>query len=132
MEQIQVLLVDDEPQVLRGLRMRLGLEADIAVVGQATDGAMAVEMTKQLAPDVVVMDVNLPFVDGIDATRQLLARSRRPAVVILSLHDDQPTIHRALAAGASAFVAKHQVDSDLLGAIRQAAGRKGDAFGRKR
>ena len=121
MEPIQVLLVDDEPQVLRGLRMRLGLEADIWVVGEAADGASAVDLAGLLSPDVVLMDVNLPVVDGITATRELAARVPQTAVVILSLHDDQGTIDRALAAGAIAFVAKHQMDGDLLEAIRMAA-----------
>jgi len=130
MEPIQVLLVDDEPQVLRGLRMRLGLEADISVVGEAADGATAVDLAILLSPDVVLMDINLPVVDGITATRELAARVPQAAVVILSLHDDQGTIDRALAAGAAAFVAKHQRDGDLLGAIRMAAERtKGGALG---
>lgn len=121
MEPIRVLLVDDEPNVLRGLRMRLGLEADIRVVGEAADGAAAVDLAGQLSPDVVLMDVNLPVVDGITATRALAARLPRAAVVVLSLHDDQGTIDRALAAGAVAFIAKQQMDGDLLAAIRMAA-----------
>jgi DNA-binding NarL/FixJ family response regulator len=131
MEPIQVLLVDDEPKVLRGLRMRLGLEADIWVVGEAADGATAVDLASLLSPDVVLMDVNLPVVDGITATRELAARVPQAAVVILSLQDDQGTIDRALAAGAVAFVAKHRWDGDLLGAIRMAAERtKGEALGK--
>lgn len=130
MKPIQVLLVDDEPSVLRGLRMRLGLEADIRVVGQAADGATAVDLAGRLSPDVVLMDINLPVVDGITATRQLAARVPLAAVVILSLHDDKGTIDRALAAGAVAFVAKQQMDGDLLGAIRKAAeSTKGGALG---
>ena len=130
MEPIQVLLVDDEPTVLRGLRMRLGLEADIWVVGEATDGATAVDLASLLSPDVVLMDVNLPVADGITATRELAARVPQAAVVILSLHDDQRTIDRALAAGAVAFVATQQMDGDLVGAIRMAAQRtKGGAWG---
>ena len=129
MKPIEVLLVDDEPQVLLGLRMRLGLEADIRVVGEAADGATAVELASQLTPDVVLMDVNLPNVDGITATRQLTALAPQLAVVILTLHDDQQTVELALAAGAAAFVAKQQADGDLLGAIREAA-RKGGALER--
>ncbi len=133
MKPIEVLLVDDEPNVLRGLRMLLGLEADIRVVGEAADGATAVDLAALLSPDVVLMDVNLPVVDGITATRELAARVPQAAVVILSLHDDQGTIERALAAGAMAFVAKQQMDGDLLGAIRMAAGTtKGGALGSKR
>jgi DNA-binding NarL/FixJ family response regulator len=121
MKPIEVLLVDDEPQVLRGLRMRLGLEADISVVGEAADGATAVDLAGLLSPDVVLMDINLPIVDGITATRKLAVQVPQAAVVILSLHDDQVTIDRAFAAGAVGFVGKQQMDGDLLGAIRIAA-----------
>jgi DNA-binding NarL/FixJ family response regulator len=121
MKQIQILLVDDEPEVRRGLRMRFGLEADIRIVGEAADGATAVELAHQLSPQVVLMDVNLPVLDGIAATREIAARVPGAAVVILSLHDDQGTIDRALGAGAFAFVAKQHPDGDLLGAIRMAA-----------
>jgi DNA-binding NarL/FixJ family response regulator len=122
MEPIQVLLVDDEPRVLRGLRMRLGLETDIRVVGDAGDGATAVDLAALLSPHVVLMDVNLPGIDGISATREIAARVPQAAVVMLSLQDDQGTIERALAAGAVAFVGKRQIDGELLGAIRKAAG----------
>jgi DNA-binding NarL/FixJ family response regulator len=131
MKLIYVLLVDDEPEVLRGLRMRLGLEDDICVIGEAVDGANAVELASILAPDVVVMDVNLPVVDGISATRQITTRAPQSSVVILSMQDDQHTIKQALAAGATAFVAKQQPDRDLLRAIR-GAGRKGGTLGKQR
>ena len=126
MKPIQVLLVDDEPSILRGLRMRLGLESDICVVGEASDGSTAVDMASRLSPDVVLMDVNMPVMDGITATRELVTRAPDSAVVILSMHDDPGTADRALAAGAVAFVAKQRIDSALLAAIRKAAqGRKG-------
>jgi DNA-binding NarL/FixJ family response regulator len=131
MKQIQVLLVDDEPKVLHGLRMRLAIEADISVVGEASDGGTALALATELSPDVVVMDVNLPVMDGIAATRRLSAHVPQTAVVILSLQDDQPTISRALSAGAVAFVAKHRADGDLLAAIRTAAtSSKGGTLGR--
>jgi len=130
MKPIRVLLVDDEASVLRGLRMLLGLEPDISVVGEAADGATAVDLASLLSPEVVLMDVNLPVVDGITAIRELAARVPQAVVVTLSLHDDQGTIDRALAAGAVAFVAKHQMGGDLLAAIRMAAGTtKGGALG---
>ena len=124
MKPIQDLLVDDEPSVLRGLRMRLGLESDIHVVGEAADGSAAVDMANRLSPDVVLMDINMPVMDGIAATLELAARSPGSAVVILSMHDDHDTADRALAAGAVAFIAKHQVDNALLAAIRAAAQKK--------
>jgi DNA-binding NarL/FixJ family response regulator len=126
MKPIQVLLVDDEPNILRGLRMRLGLEPDIHVVGEAADGSTAVAMASRLCPDVVLMDVNMPVMDGIAATRELATRAPDSMVVILSMHDDHDTADRALAAGAVAFVAKQRMDGALLAAIRKAAqGRKG-------
>jgi len=129
MKPIQVLLVDDEPNILRGLRMRLGLESDICVVGEATDGSAAVDMASRLSPDVVLMDVNMPVMDGIAATLELATRAPGSAVVILSMHDDHDTADRALAAGAVAFVAKQQIDNALLAAIRAAArGKEGGAL----
>jgi two-component system response regulator NreC len=128
MKPIQVLLVDDEPTVLRGLKMRLGLEADIRVVGEASNGSVAVELATRLAPDVVVMDVTMPVMDGITATRELALKVPTAAVVILSMHDDNGTADRAKEAGAVAFVAKQRMDDGLLTAIRGAAERtKGGA-----
>ena len=124
MKPIQVLLVDDEPSILRGLRMRLGLESDICVVGEAADGSAAVDLASRLSPDVVLMDVNMPVMDGIAATRELATRAPGSAVVILSMHDDHDTADRALAAGAVAFIAKQQIDTALLAAIRAAAQKK--------
>ena len=123
MKPIQVLLVDDEPSILRGLRMRLGLESDISVVGEANDGCAAVDMATRLSPDVVLMDVNMPVMDGIAATRELATRAPGSAVVVLSMDDDHETADRALEAGAVAFVAKQHIDNALLAAIRKAAQR---------
>jgi DNA-binding NarL/FixJ family response regulator len=126
MERIRLLLVDDEPAVRRGLRMRLELEPDVEVVGEAGNGESAIELVAQLAPAVVLMDVEMPVMDGISATAEIQARSSA-SVVVLSLHDDKDTIRRAKLAGAVAFVAKGRMDDALLNAIRSAAAdRKGD------
>jgi len=117
---IRLLLVDDQPQVRRGLRMRLALEPDVEVVGEAGDAKVALALADQLRPDVVIMDVELPGMDGIDATRCLRSALPQTAIVMLSLHDDSDTISRATAAGASAFVAKHRMEGPLLAAIRAA------------
>jgi DNA-binding NarL/FixJ family response regulator len=125
MEQIRLLLVDDEPSVRRGLRMRLALEPDLDVVGEAENGMEAIELSSKLRPAVVLMDVMMPVMDGIRATAEIIRSLTGVAVVVLSLHDDETTVGRALAAGASGFVAKHRMDDGLLTAIRQAAGGNG-------
>jgi DNA-binding NarL/FixJ family response regulator len=121
MERIKLLLVDDEAAVRRGLRMRLSIEPDIEVVGEAGDGAAAIEMVAALHPSVVLMDVEMPVMDGIAATGEITGNGT--AVVMLSMHDDAATIARAMAAGAAAFVAKQSMDDSLLTAIRAAAGK---------
>ena len=119
---IRVLLVDDQANIRRGLRMRLALETDIEIVGEAADGEAALRMARLLAPTVVVMDVHMPIMDGIDATAALLKESAPPAVVALSFYDDERTRERALAAGAAAFVPKTCGHEYLVEAIRRAAG----------
>jgi DNA-binding NarL/FixJ family response regulator len=101
--------------------MRLGLEADIEVVGEAADGEAALKMTHLLAPNVVVMDVQMPIMDGIAATAELHQSKAHPAVVILSLYDDERTRARANEAGADAFVSKDCMTECLSDAIRSAA-----------
>jgi DNA-binding NarL/FixJ family response regulator len=119
---IRLLLVDDQPQVLRGLRMRLSLEPDVVVVGEALNATLALSMAEQLQPDVIIMDVELPGMDGIAATEILRKAWPDTQVVMLSLHDDEATQARARAAGASAFVPKHRMEGPLLSAVRGAAG----------
>jgi DNA-binding NarL/FixJ family response regulator len=128
MERIKLLVVDDEPAVRRGLRMRLALEADVEVIGEAPDGQAAVEMTAQLAPSVVLMDVEMPVMNGIEATSEIVSRTPGTAVVVLSMHDDAATESRARRAGAFDFVPKHRMDETLVTAIRRAARREGGSI----
>ena len=121
MTKIRVLLVDDQPAIRQGLRLRMAAEADIAVVGEAGDGTAALDLARRLAPDVIVMDVAMPGVDGIDATRAIRATLPNSIVVVLTLHDDSITRELASQAGATAFVAKHEADRLLLDTIRDAA-----------
>jgi len=116
---IGVLLVDDRPTVRRGLRMWLEVEPEVSVVGEAADGEEAVSLAEKLRPDVVLMDVKMPGVDGIEATGKLQAVDPCIAVVILSLYDDTDTRTRARHAGAAAFVAKHRIKPELLVTIRR-------------
>ncbi len=118
---ITLLLVDDQPVVRHGLRMRLALEPDLEIIGEANNGAEALAMVPLLRPDVVVMDEEMPGIDGIQATHKLRAAFPNVAVVILSIHDDAATRMKGLDAGAAAFVGKHAGEEALLAAIRQAA-----------
>ncbi|PWT78904.1 MAG: hypothetical protein C5B60_00465 [Chloroflexi bacterium] len=126
---IRLLLVDDHAVVRRALRERLQLEPDLEVVGEAGTGREALALAASLAPDVVLMDIEMPDLDGIQATAELRRVLPRSAVVILSIHDDVPTRVRALAAGAVAFVEKRGATQTLIAAVRQAAGRRPDETG---
>ncbi len=118
---IRLVLVDDQPSVRQGLRMRLTLEPDMTVVGEASTGREAMTLVQQLAPDIVLMDVQMPEMDGIEATAVLRASTPQSAVVMLSISDDVSTRTRAHAAGAAAFVHKSGAIEVLVAAIRQAA-----------
>lgn len=123
MNEIRVLLVDDQPSVRRGLAMRLQLEPDISVVGEAEDGVSALAAAVALKPDVLVMDYEMPQMDGIEAARKLEELGSESRVVMLSIHDNPTVRQEARRAGISAFVAKHQPSEVLLAAIRNAAAR---------
>jgi DNA-binding NarL/FixJ family response regulator len=118
---IRLLLVDDQPAVRRGLRMRFALEPDLEVVGEAGGVAEAISLARVLHPDVVLMDVEMPGVSGIAAIATLRRVAPHSTVVIFTLYDDAAMRARAREAGATAFVAKHQTEETLLAAIRRAA-----------
>jgi len=118
---IRVLLVDDQPAVLHGLRVRFQLEPDMQVVGEASTGSEALTLAQALTPNVVLMDIEMPGMDGIEATAALHTVVPQSAVVILSIHTDRQTRIRAQAAGAIAFVEKRGITDTLLAAIRLAA-----------
>lgn len=117
---IKILLVDDQEMVRRGLSMRLGIEPDLEVVGEVEDGAGAVDGTAACAPDVVLMDIVMAGVDGIEATAALRLACPEVAIVVLTLQDDEATRGRAEEAGAAGFVGKHQPEGDLIEEIRRA------------
>jgi DNA-binding NarL/FixJ family response regulator len=122
---IRLLLVDDQPAVRRGLGLRFHLEPDLQVVGEASTGTEALALAQTLAPDVVLMDLAMPEMDGIEATAALRRMVPQSAVVILSIHDDAQTRRRAQEALAVAFVEKRGATDSLLAAIRQAAAQAG-------
>jgi DNA-binding NarL/FixJ family response regulator len=118
---IRVLLVDDQSLVRMGFRMILEAETDITVVGEAGDGAAAVSMAAALRPDVVLMDVRMPGVDGIDATAAITAAGGAAKVLILTTYDLDHYVYAGLRAGASGFLLKDAPPADLLAAIRTVA-----------
>ena len=123
---IRVLLADDQELVREGFRMILDAQDDIEVVGEATDGAEAVSLARELRPDVVLMDVRMPGTDGIEATRRLLARRAQTRVLILTTFDLDEYIYEAMKAGASGFLLKDVPRSQLVEGIRTVA--RGDAL----
>jgi DNA-binding NarL/FixJ family response regulator len=120
-EMIRIMLVDDQPAVLKGLQMRLAAESDLSVVGEASDGEVALSMASELFPDIVLMDVEMAHMDGITATSALQSKCPQTSVIMLSIHDDTLTRARAKVAGAAAFVAKSMPAETLLVTIRQVA-----------
>jgi two-component system response regulator NreC len=113
------ILIDDDHAIMRsGLRMILEKQEDFEVVGDAADGRAAVQMAAALKPDVVVMDIAMPNLNGIDATRQISAEHPDVAVVVLSMNSDEAYIMRALKSGAKAYLLKDSADADLIQAVR--------------
>ena len=121
-EHLRVVLVDDHELVLQGVSALLQREPDIEVVGQAGDGLAALALVERLRPDVVVADLTLPGLGGLELTRQVVRRSPGARVVVLSMHAEEPLVLEALERGASAYVLKEAGIAELLRAIREAAG----------
>jgi DNA-binding NarL/FixJ family response regulator len=118
---VRVVLVDDEAMVRVGLRMVLTAEADIEVVGEAADGGSAVEVVEATEPDVVLMDVRMPDVDGIEGARRVLARCPGVRVVVLTTFDEDEYVEAALRAGVSGFLLKVAPPERLIDAVRTVA-----------
>ena len=114
---IRVLLVDDQALVRAGFRMILDAEAAIEVVGEAADGRDAIDQVRSLRPDVVLMDIRMPELDGLEATRRLKASGERPRVLILTTFDLDEYVYEALRAGASGFLLKDTPPEQLVSAI---------------
>ncbi len=118
-DKISVLLVDDHSLVRRGFRRILEDEPDMQVVGEAADGAHAIKLADELQPKVIVMDCAMPGMNGLDATRQILAKHPEALVLMLSMHPEETLVRQALDAGARGYVLKNAVDLELGMAIRR-------------
>ena len=118
MNPIRVLLADDHKLIRAGLRLVVDQQPDLSVVGEADDGRQAVELARSLQPDVVVMDIGMPNLNGIEAARQIGEMDPGAAVVMLSMHSDEGYVLRALSAGARAYLLKDSATTDLVQAIR--------------
>ncbi|MBT2440759.1 response regulator transcription factor [Streptomyces sp. ISL-36] len=123
---VRVLLADDQPLVRSGLRVLMAEHPDPEVVGEAATGAEAVQRVGEVGPDVVVMDIRMPVMDGIEATRLITAGAATTRVLVLATFDEDDYVYGALRAGASGFVVKDMALDDILAAIRVVAA--GDAL----
>ena len=115
---IRVLIADDEALVRAGFRLLVEYADDLEVVGEAATGAQAVNQARALRPDVVLMDIRMPVMDGIEATRVLLERANGPRILIVTTFDDDEHVFAALRSGASGFVLKDTPPEQLIEAIR--------------
>ena len=115
---IRVLLVEDQQLIRSGLSTMIGLQPDMEIVGEADNGRSAVELAQKLSPDIVLMDIAMPELNGIDATQQVAALDPPPKIIVLSLYSDQRHVTDALKAGASGYVVKDSPLEELVLAIR--------------
>ncbi|MFG3044752.1 response regulator [Streptomyces sp. NPDC048241] len=119
---VTVLLVDDEPLVRAGLRAVLGAQPDIEVVGEAADGAAVIPLVRSLRPDVVAMDVRMPLLDGIEATRAVLRTvPEPPKILVITTFEDDEYVYEALRAGADGFLLKRSRPEEIVHAVRLVA-----------
>jgi DNA-binding NarL/FixJ family response regulator len=128
MEPLRVLIADDHPLFRDGMRGLLSTQPDIEVAGEATTGEEAVALAGELEPDVVLMDIKMPGLSRIEATRRVLAANSRVCVLVVTMFEDDATVFTAMRAGARGYVLKDDDKDDVLGAIRT-VGRGGAVFG---
>jgi DNA-binding NarL/FixJ family response regulator len=121
MAQIRILLADDHTIIRSGLRLLLDQQPDFKVVAEASDGREAVEMVSIHHPEVAVLDIGMPQLNGIEATQQIAAKEPNTKVVILSMHADEGYVLRALKAGARAYILKNSAEADLIRAVQTVA-----------
>lgn len=121
---ISVMLVDDHALVRKGLRRMVEDDPDIRVVGEASDGLEAVKLAAELKPQVIVMDMAMPGMDGVQATREILRRMPKTAILLLSMYSQESYVRNAMDAGAQGYILKNAIDIDLAAAIKDAAAGK--------
>jgi len=126
MARIKVVVADDHAIVREGVRMILAREQDIEVVGEAGDGQQALDLVASLRPQVVIMDISMPGMGGVEATQRLKAKHPEVQVLALTMHEDETYVFQLLRAGAAGYVLKRAAAQDLVQAVRAAA--KGEAF----
>jgi DNA-binding NarL/FixJ family response regulator len=119
MKKMRILIVDDNIHVRRGVRCILECRGGWEVCGEAETGPEAVELAKRLQPDIVVMDISMPEMNGLEATRQFRNIAPRSKVIILSIHESDHVVHKAREAGAQGYVFKSELDRDLINAVEQ-------------
>ncbi len=125
-DRLKILLADDHTIVRQGLKLILSAHADLEVVGEAANGREAVELADRLRPDIVLMDVQMPELNGIDATKKMVAANPRIRILVLSMHKESVYVREILKAGARGYILKDAIDTELLNAIRSVA--KGDGY----
>lgn len=126
MNKVKVLIADDHALIRSGLTRLLGEDRSIDVIGHAENGREAVQKAHELDPDIILMDIGMPEMDGMEATRQIKRRNRGAKVLILSVHENEEYLYRAFQAGAAGYMLKKAADSDLVNAIHVVA--RGDFF----
>jgi len=124
MSQVRIFLADDHTVMRAGIRLVLERQPDLHVVGEASDGREAVNAVERVHPDVVVMDIAMPNLNGIEATRQIIANGAAVSIVVLSMHSDEEYVLRALKAGARGYLLKESAEADLIAAVRAVIGGK--------
>jgi len=126
MDKIKILVVDDHAVLRDGIHALLGLNDDIEIVGEASEGKEAVAKAQELMPDVVIMDIAMPGMDGLEATRRIRKKHPKMKVLVLTQHDNKEYVLSVIKAGASGYVPKRALGSELVSAIR--AVKEGDSF----